>query len=133
MTATATFNPQAILDASLSLNQDQCLDRVSSAQRDRILEESSPLRVAEHFSVAMWVVNPHYDGRGGKEKPVARAITCEEMLMRQCALYRLSGGNMDSLPALLEGWIRNTAPTERDGLLGDGPIEVRDGKSYVAT
>lgn len=133
MTATATFNPQAILDASLSLTQEQCLDRVSPAQRDRILEESSPLRVAEHFSVAMWVVNPHYDGRGGKEKPVARAITCEDMLMRQCALYRLNGGNMDALPGLLEGWIRNTAPTARDGLLGDGPIEMRDGKSYVAS
>ena len=125
------FNPQAILEASLSLSQDDCLERIPQAQRDRILEEQSPLRMAEHFSVALWVVNPHYDGRGGKEKPVARALTCEDMLVRQCALYRLSGGNMDKLPALLQGWISNTTPTSRDGMLGDGPITMEEGKSYV--
>ena len=133
MTSSVAFNTQAILDASLQLTQDDCLARVPAAQRDRIIEETSPIRVAEHFSVAMWVVNPHYDGRGGKEKPVARAITCEDMLTRQCALYRLNGGNMDTLPAILEGWISNTSPTARDGALGSGPIEMRDGKSYVAS
>ena len=131
MTSSVAFNTQAILDASLQLTQEDCLERLPSAQRDRVLEEASPLRVAEHFSVAMWVVNPHYDGRGGKEKPVARAITCEDMLTRQCALYRLNGGNMETLPAILEGWISNTSPTTRDGELGSGPIEMRDGKSYV--
>ena len=131
MTPPIALAPQAILDASLQLTQDQCLERIPPAQRDRILEEPSPLRVAEHFGVALWVVNPHYDGRGGQEKPVARAITCEDMLIRQCALYRLSGGNMDHLPAILEGWLSNTSPTDRDGLLGDGPIELRDGKSYI--
>lgn len=133
MTSSVALAPQAILDASLQLTQDQCLERISAAQRDRILAEPSPLRVAEHFGVALWVVNPHYDGRGGQEKPVARALTCEAMLIRQCALYRVSGGNMDQLPAILEGWLSNTAPTSRDGLLGDGPIEMREGKSYVMT
>ncbi|MEM9217818.1 MAG: hypothetical protein AAGD25_26195 [Cyanobacteria bacterium P01_F01_bin.150] len=133
MTPSVALDANAIIDASLPLTQDDCLGRIPPAQRDRILSEPSPLRVAEHFGVALWVVNPHYDGRGGKEKPVTRIMTCEDMLIRQCALYRLSGGNMDQLPTVLEGWLSNTAPTDRDGLLGDGPIEIRDGKSYIKT
>lgn len=131
MTQATSVDAQSILDQSLQFTQEGCLARLPQAQCDRILESPSPLMAAAQLGIALWVVNSFYDGRGGNEKPVARAVPYDEMLMRQCALYRVMGGNMDQLPAILAGWMQNTAPTPRDGTLGDGPIEIRDGKSYL--
>lgn len=131
MNTALALDPQAILTRALSLTQEDCFARLPQGQRERILEERSPLRMAEHLAVAFWVVNPHYDGRGGNEKPVARAVGYEEMLVKQCALYRLGGGEMERLLDILQGWLRNSSATVRDGTLGEGMIEIRSGKSYV--
>ena len=130
--SNTTLGIEDILDRAMTLSQEDCLARLPQAQRDRILEEASASDGASHLGTAFWVVNPHYTGRGSNEKPVTRAVTYDEMLPRQCALYRLMEGNMERLRQILEGWIHNSAPTPRDGTLGDSGIEIREGKSYIA-